>query len=157
MLPAEVAQLLAGEPAEDAWEAAAQLLTTDADGYPRMCLLSRAELEADRDTVRCALRARRTIANLRRDGQGLLVVVGAQSAHYIRLRVRIIIEGSGDEGGGIGVAFGVEAAEEDTLGIPLRPLMFRATSFVREQERWAGIRLLLRRLAVTDSDDRRRY
>jgi hypothetical protein len=35
--------------------------------------------------------------------------------------------------------------------------MFRATSFVREQERWAGIRLLLRRLAVTDSDDRRRY
>jgi hypothetical protein len=149
VLPAEVAGLLAGEPDEDAWEPAVQLLTTDADGYPRVCLLSRAELEADAETVRCALRARRTIANLRRDGRALLVVVGSQSAHYVRLRARTIVDGE-DEGGGIGIAFVVEAAEEDTLGIPLRPPMFRASSYVRDRERWDANRLLLRRLAAAD-------
>ena len=82
MLPPEVRALLAGEPDDGAWEPVAHLLTVDDDGFPRVCLLSRAELAAGEDTVSCVVRARHTIANLRRTGQALLVVAGGEAGRY---------------------------------------------------------------------------
>jgi len=133
VLPAEVVRLLAGEPDDDAWEPVAQLLTTDDDRYPRVCLLSRAELAAADDAVGCVLRARHTLANLRRDGRALLVVTGERAAHYLRLRTREFAEVQ-DGSGRAAVAFDVTGATADTLGIPLRPMMFRASSRVRRLE-----------------------
>lgn len=151
MLGDEVVDLLAGDAADDGWESVFHLLTADPDSYPRVCLLSRAELAADGDTVRCVLRARRTIANVRRDGNAVLVVVGGHSAHYVRLRARFLVEESGN-GGGIAVAFTAGTDEEDTLGIPLRPMMFWASSDLRQRERSDDNRVLLGRLASAESD-----
>jgi hypothetical protein len=144
MLPAEVTALLRGDAAEDAWEPVFLLLTVGADGYSQVCQLSRAEIETDGDVVRGIIRARRTIANLRRDGRGLLVLVGGEAAYYLKLRLRATLEE--DEGRTLAAAFAVEDTEDDTLGIPLRPMMFQASSYVRDRERWDDNRALLRRL-----------
>lgn len=145
MLPDEVRQLLAGEPGEDTWEPAAHLLTTDDDGFPRVCLLSRAELATRADGVGCVVRARHTIANLRRDGLAVLAVTGEQTAYYVRLRARTVLD-VGDGSGRAAIAFDVDGAQADTLGIPLRPMMFRASSRVRHLEQADGNREFLRRL-----------
>ncbi|HEX3961027.1 MAG TPA: hypothetical protein VHZ03_31145 [Trebonia sp.] len=154
MLPSEVAGLLRGEAAEDAWEPVFLLLTVSSDGYAQVCQLSRAEIEVGQgqhgaDVIRGVIRARRTIANLHRDGRGLLVVVGGQSAYYLRLRTATVLEEDG--GRTLAVAFAVDGAEDDTLGIPLRPMMFQSSSYVRDRERWDDNRALLGRLADTES------
>ena len=115
MLPSVVAALLGGDAAEDTWEPVFLLLTVGSDGYARVCQLSRAEVEVspgrDRaDVIRAVIRARRTIANLRRDGRGLLIVTGGQSAYYLRMRAVAVLEEDG--GGTLAVAFAVDGIEE---------------------------------------------
>jgi hypothetical protein len=154
MLPGEVAGLLRGGAAEDAWEPAFQLLTVGSDGYARVCQLSRAEIEVgrgrhDAEVIRAVIRAGRTIANLRRDGRALLVVVGGQSAYYLRLRTATVL--AEDGGRTLAVTFAVDGADDDTLGIPLRPMMFQSSSYIRERERWDDNRALLGRLADAES------
>ena len=144
MLPPEVRALLAGQPDDSAWEPVAHLLTTDDDGFPRVCLLSRAELAAGADTVSCVVRARHTIANLRRTGQGLLAVAGGEAAYYVRLRVLATLE----EGHRLAATFAVVATEQDTLGVPLRPMTFRASAALRSYERWDENRALLERVVA---------
>jgi hypothetical protein len=151
VLPAEVSALLAGEPEDGAWEPVAHLLTVDDDGFARVCLLSRAELAAGEDTVSCVVRARHTIANLRRTRQGLLVVAGGEAAYYVRLRVLATLEEAA--GGRLAVALAVVAAEHDTLGVPLRPMTFRASAALRSDEQWDGNRALLGRVAAMAADD----
>ena len=150
MLPRDVLDRLTGESGNDTWEPVIHLPTVDANGYPRVCLLSRAELAAGRDDagddlIGCVVRARHTVANLRRDGKGLLAVVGGEAAHYVRLRVRDTVE-AGDGSERVAVAFAAAGAEADTLGIPLRPMMFRASARVRQADRSDSNPLLLRRL-----------
>ena len=152
MLPAEVLGLLSGDAAEDAWEPVFLLLTVGADGYPQVCQLSRAEIEAaPPGVVRVVIRARRTITSLRRDGRGRLVVVGGQSAYYLSLRAGATL--AEDDGRTLAVSFAVEATEADTLGIPLRPMMFQSSAYVRDRERWADNRALLNRLAGAEDRD----
>jgi hypothetical protein len=145
MLPAEVLDQLGGDAAADAWEPVFLLLTVGPDGYSRVCQLSRAVIEADPGgVVRGVLRARRTIANLRRDRRGQLVVVGGEATYYLSLRAGTTLEE--DDGETLAVSFTVEATETDTLGIPLRPMMFQSSAYVRDRERWDDNRALLRRL-----------
>lgn len=156
MLPSEVAALLAGGAAEDAWEPVFLLITVGPDGYAQVCQLSRAEIEVaagrdGADVIRGVVRARRTIANLGRDRRGLLVVVGSQSAYYLRLRAATVLEE--DSGRTLAVAFAVDGTEDDTLGIPLRPMMFQSSSYVRDRERWDDNRTLLRRLAAIEGTE----
>ena len=155
MLPPEVRALLAGEPDDGAWEPVAHLLTVDDDGFPRVCLLSRAELAAGEltaggDTVSCVVRARHTIANLRRTGQGLLVVAGSEAAYYVRLRMLATLAEAA--GGRLAAAFAVVAAEHDTLGVPLRPMTFRASAALRSYEQSDANRALLERVAALDTE-----
>jgi hypothetical protein len=161
VLPPEVRALLAGQPDDSAWEPVAHLLTTDDDGFPRVCLLSRAELAADElaagaDTVSCVVRARHTIANLRRTGQGLLAVAGGEAAYYVRLSVlATLAEAEAEaeaEGRRLAATFAVVAVEQDTLGVPLRPMTFRASAALRSYERWDENRALLERVAAMAAD-----
>jgi hypothetical protein len=87
MLPDEVLGLLAGLPEANEWEPAFPFLTTGPDGTPRICLLSRAELQADPGSLRVVLRSRRTSANLRRTGIAVLQAVGAETSYSIRTRL----------------------------------------------------------------------
>jgi hypothetical protein len=162
VLPPEVRALLAGQPDDSAWEPVAHLLTTDDDGFPRVCLLSRAELTAGElaagelaagaDTVSCVVRARHTIANLRRTGQGLLAVAGGEAAYYVRLSVLATLAEAEAEGRRLAATFAVVAVEQDTLGVPLRPMTFRASAALRSYERWDENRALLERVAAMAAD-----
>lgn len=58
-----------------------------------------------------------------------------------------------DDGQTLAVAFAVDGTEDDTLGIPLRPIMFQSSSNVRDRERWDDNRVLLRRLAAEGTRD----
>jgi hypothetical protein len=75
--------------------------------------------------------------------------VGGQSAYYLRLRTATVL--AEDGGRTLAVTFAVDGADDDTLGIPLRPMMFQSSSYIRERERWDDNRALLGRLADAES------
>jgi hypothetical protein len=142
VLPDEVQALLEGRPVAGAWDPVIPLLTTDSDGLPRVCLLSRAELDADQVVVRCAVRSRRTSANLRRRGPAALLVVGATTSYTVRARVARIV----DDDGGLAAELVVTEVETDTLGIPLRPMSFQVDEGIARAERWDDNEALFARL-----------
>lgn len=150
MLPAEIRALLSGAPTTGEWEPVFPLLTVDPAGDPRICLLSRAEIDVDprsvpgADTVRCAVRGRRTSANLRRTGTAALQVVGADVSWTVRGRVGRTATGDG----GLGVELIVTDVERDSLDIPLRPMSYLADAALAVIESWDSTAALLARLAT---------
>jgi hypothetical protein len=147
-LPDEVVGLLAGTPVPATWEPVFPLLTTDPSGEPRICLLSRAELQAEPGTVFCALRSRRTTANLRRTGTAVLQVVEGTTSWSIRTRLGRTVSGEPDDTGRAGLAaeLTVIHIERDSLGIPLRPMGFLADAALAVTERWDDNAALFARL-----------
>ncbi len=141
--PPEVVAMLAGSPAPGAWEPMFPLLTVDDAGFPHMCLLSRAELDADGRRVYAVLASRNTIANVRRDGKAAVVAVGADTAVYIKLSVTESI----DDDDRLGVACEVVSVKRDSLHVPLRPPQYLVTEAVPVTEDWARSERLLARLA----------
>jgi hypothetical protein len=146
MLPAEVLEQFAGTPVAGAWEPVFPLLTSDPGGEPRVCLLSRAEIEAGHSTLRCALRSRRTTANLRRSRVAVLQVVTDTVSWSVRTRVGR--EVTDDDG--VAVELLVTGVERDTLGIPLRPMTFLADAALAATERWDDNAVLFARLAPAE-------
>ena len=141
-LPAAVIERLAGFPVPGEWEPVFPLLTTDPGGEPRVCLMSRAELEAEPRRVRCAVRSRRTSANLRRTRLAVLQVVDDTVSWSIRTRLgRVVVDD-----GGLAAELLVTAVERDSLGIPLRPMGFLADGSVAALERWDDNAALFARL-----------
>ena len=132
MIPDVVLSTLAGQPVPGVPEQAVPLLTVDQAGFPHVCLLSRAELEADQHEVRAAVASTRTRANLERDGRACLVVVEDTTAHYLKLRVTRRLEVAGR----LALAFELEEHRADSLGIPLEPMRFTPTAALAELEHW---------------------
>jgi hypothetical protein len=89
-LPEQVSTALDGRDLAQKVGPAHLLLTMDADGMPRPCMLSAGELLAvDERTLRVALwPGTRTAANLERDGRALLCYVDAEAVLYVRGTVR---------------------------------------------------------------------
>jgi hypothetical protein len=144
VLPAEVLEQLAGLPAVGTWEPVFPLLTSDPGGETRICLLSRAELEAEPQIVRCAIRSKRTSANLRRSRIAVLHVVSDTVSYAVRTRVgRIVVDD-----GGLATELHVTEVEQDTLGIPLRSMSFLADTALAVQERWDDNAALFARLTT---------
>lgn len=144
MLPDEVLALLGGRPAAGEWDPVIPLLTTDVDGVPRVCLLSRAELEADRGAVRCAVRSQRTSANLRRGSPAVLLVVGETTSFSVRARVGRTVH----DDGGLAAELVVTEVESDSFGIPLRSMSFEVDEGLARAERWDDNEALFARLAT---------
>jgi hypothetical protein len=143
MLPADVLAVLAGTPVAGQWEPVFPLLTTDAGGGPQICLLSRAEIDAEPGIVRCAVRSRRTSANLRRSGAAVLQVVEGTTSWSVRTRVGRTVT----DDGGLAAELLVTDVEQDSLGIPLRPMGFLADAAIARLERWDDNARLFARLA----------
>jgi hypothetical protein len=144
-VPPVVAGLLRGFPDVNADEQAFPFLTVDERGFPHVALLSRSEtdLAPDDEAVLAVVASRRTRANLERDGCAGLIAVSGTSAHYLKLRVvRTIAERDL-----LGCALEVDDHKEDSIGIPLVPMGFRATAKVEQMEGWSASADMLRRLA----------
>jgi hypothetical protein len=143
MLPTDVLRVLAGTPEAGTWEPVFPLLTADPDGLPRICLLSRAEVSADPTVVRCAIRSRRTTANLRRAGVAVLQVVEGAASWSVRTRVGRTAQ---DAHGGFAAELVVTDVERDSLDVPLRPMGFLADAALAALERWDDNAVLFARL-----------
>jgi hypothetical protein len=146
-VPASVIERLAGFPVSGEWESVYPLLTSDPGGEPRVCLLSRAELEAEPRRIRCAVRSTRTVANLRRTRVAVLHVVDDTVSWSIRTRVgRVVADDTAN--GVLAAELLVTAVERDSLGIPLRPMSFLADAALAAVERWQDNAALFARLAA---------
>ena len=133
-VPDEVAELLDGSVEVGAQEQAFPFITVDAHGYPHAALLSRVEMEVgpDRADIRAALRSARTRANLERQGRALLIAVGGQTAHYVKMR----LERSEVTHDLLACVFEVVDHTADSLGISLTPIGYRADAGIARAERW---------------------
>jgi hypothetical protein len=146
-VPAGVAALVRGPVVAGGREQAFLLLSTDAEGFPHTCLLSRAELDVTANELLAAVASPRTKANLGRDGRGSLVAVGGTVVHTCRLVLRRQVVADGL----LGAAFEVVEHRADSLGIPVAPLSFLASAELAELERWQACEQLLARLSGAHS------
>lgn len=142
-VPPLIRAALDGSAEIGSWDPFFPLITVDADGFARVCLLGRAELAADESHVCAVLAGTRTPANLRAHGRATLMVVGPDEVAYCALRT------DGDPvlvGGLTGVRFTVAGSRIDTAGVALTPPCFEVGAELVESERWSDCARLLRRL-----------
>ena len=132
VIPPAVVEQLTGLPVPGRQEAALPFLTVDDEGFPHVCLLSRAEVEADAGEVRVVLASRRTRANLARDGRASLLVVEGTTAHSLKL---VLVRSHAVEDR-LAAAFSLADHSADSLGIPLSPLAYLPTDDLSDLERW---------------------
>jgi hypothetical protein len=135
---ARLANLTDGEVTIGRTEPFVLLLTADEDKYPRHCALSRTEVEVVGPSLHVVLHARRTVANLERDGAAVLVAVDHNEIVSFRLAARQIMRREGL----VGVRFDVLATEADSLVIDLTPPSFDPTRELARSEHWEATRRL---------------
>lgn len=85
MMPVGIRDALVGRPAVGEWDPMFPLLTVDDAGFPHVCLLGRAELEADDAHLYAVLSSANTIANLASSRRATLIVIGPDAATYCKL------------------------------------------------------------------------
>lgn len=141
-VPDEVRAAIDGRPTIGEWDVMLPLLTVDDSGFPHVCLLSRAELDADAEQVYAVLASPTTIGNVRRDGMATLVVVDKDAAVYCKLRASGVTE-STEDGDWLAVTFAVASVKRDGIGVPLRPPEYLVTESVQVDENWARSAKLL--------------
>jgi hypothetical protein len=124
------------------------VLTGDADRYQRHCALSRTELEVVGSALHVALHARRTVANLERDGVAVLVAVDQDEIVSFRLTVQRVVRGDGI----VGVRLEIVGIETDSLGVPLTPPTFSPTAELARSEHWDATRRMLTTLRRSAPD-----
>lgn len=132
-VPASVRDALVGHPAVGDWDPMFPLLTVDESGFPHVCQLGRAELDADGDRIYAVVAGATTISNLHRAGRATLVVVSRHAATSCKLQV------AGDpirDGRLVGFVFRVVSTKHDSAGVLLREPRFLATEAVTVAERW---------------------
>lgn len=142
-IPVRLRSALAGRPTAGEWDVMFPWLTVDDAGFPHVCLLSRAELDAGQNLVHAILASPTSIANLRRSGQATLVAIDEHAATYAKLAVaRTLTDDSW-----LGVSCTLASVKHDALPIPLQPPRYLATDRIAASEDWARAARLLTRLA----------
>ena len=145
-MPGAVLEQLAGIPVAGTWEPAFPLITTDPGGEARICLLSRAELRAEPRVLRCAIRSRRTSANLRRTRLAVVQVVSGDVSWAVRTHVGRVVA----DDGGLAAELLVTGVERDSLDVPLRPMTFLVEATLAVRERWNDNAVLFARLSAPE-------
>lgn len=146
MVPEEVRAAVAGSPWPSSWEDMLPLLTVDEHGYPHVCLLSRAELDADGEYVYAVVAGPGTCANLLRTGQATLVVIDEGHAVYVKLDVADVLP----EDTWLGVTLFVASIKRDGVGIPLAPPRYLVTEDLGVRESWDRSAALIQRMRSTE-------
>ena len=144
LVPNEVRDALAGHPAVGEWDPMFPLLTVDDVGFPDVCLLGRAELDANSQHIDAVIVGSTTTANLQRDGRATLVVFGAETATYCKLRA---VGAPICDGPWSGFTFEVVAVKQDSADVAMEPSKFLPTHRLSTVEHWDTSRRLLRQLS----------
>ena len=148
--PVPVIDRLTGLPLHGQVEPAILLLTRDPEGYPHVCLLSRAQLDAvSSDVVAAVVTSRRTRRNLVERPVATLVVVADTAAYYLKLDV----DATYDAGWALGLRLRLDQVRADAAPGGLTPLAYVPTPEHEAAERWSDCSALLQRLR-SGRDDR---
>lgn len=142
IIPTSVVEAVSGRPEVGSTDQAFPLLTVDPEGFPHVCLLSRAELEADGEEVRAAIASRQTRSNIEQRGQASLIVVVDDASHYCKLRLTRAIEV--DER--MAASFEMVSHKRDSLGIALSPLSYDVVESLPVVEQWETSEACMERL-----------
>lgn len=133
MLSLKVKKLFAGWPMAGSWENMFILITSDSDGFQRICLLSRAEIELSKNGFRCIIRSHHSRENLVNGPRATLIAMGEYEVYYIRL---LLVETLNEAKSYALVEFSAVAEKTDSLDVPIRSVKFFVTDKLSSLESW---------------------
>ncbi len=148
-VPEEVRRALNGWPEVGTWDQVFALLTVDSEGFPHVCLLSRAELQADAAEIRAVIASANTSANVRRTQLATLVVIGSDAGWYCKLR---LLGENAEEDSVLAARFQVASVKRDAAGVVLEPPRFMPTDALTAAEGWERSKRMLTALANRHQD-----
>ena len=139
-VPDEVRRALRGWPQVGIWDQMFALLTVDAEGFPHVCLLSRAELEAGVSEIRAVIASPTTSANLTRSRRATLMVIDPAAAWYCKLEVLGLRVTNGEP---LAAKFRVASVKRYAVDVALKPACFLPTAALTRAEDWQRSKRLL--------------
>lgn len=141
-----IVETLSGFPEVGVTEAIIPLLSVDDDGYPNVCLLSRAQLEADLSHIFAIITGSTTKANVVRDRRATLVVFTSKAAYYCKLEVVSLAE----QNGSLCAVLAHDSTKVDGDGsILMTPPRYIPTEATARFENWEASRSILSELRTT--------
>ena len=148
-IPSSMVEALDGYPEVGVADAMIPLLTVDEAGYPHVCLLSRAELNADSSHVYAVVASPVTKSNLLRDRRATLVVFTPRSANYAKLDAN----GFKENGHLMGIVFDLHSMKEDgNESFHMEVPRYMPTDEIATMEHWDLTRALLADLQSSPSE-----
>ena len=151
-LPTSFVDALIGYPEIGVPDIMIPLLTVDEESYPHVCLLSRAELDADMNHIYAVVASSVTKSNILRDRRATLIVFTPRTAYYSKLDAALTKE----DGHLLGVVFALHSIKEDGdesfhMDVP----RYLPTEAIALMEQWERSRSFLRELLTLDADGQR--
>jgi hypothetical protein len=148
-IDSSIVEALTGYPEVGVPDAIIPLLTVDEAGYPHVCLLSRAELDADASHIYAVVASTVSKSNIRRDRRATLILFTALAAYYCKLDVATINE----DDGLLGIVFTVSSTKKDgDESFHMQAPNYLPTEAIASNEHWTHSRTLLRELKTEYSD-----
>jgi hypothetical protein len=151
-IPTSIVDALIGYPEVGVSDAMIPLLTVDEAGYPHVCLLSRAELDADTNHIYAVVASRASKSNILRDRRATLIVFTVGAAYYSKLDAALFKE----EGHLLGVVFTLHSIKKDgDESFHMEAPRYLPTNEIASMEHWARSRSFLRELPTLHSEEQR--
>jgi hypothetical protein len=152
-LPKSIVDALIGYPEVGVPDVMIPLLTVDEAGYPHVCLLSRAELDADANHIYAVVASSVSKSNLLRDRRATLIVFTPSAAYYAKLDAVQFKE----DGPRLGVVFTLHSIKEDgDESFHMEVPRYLPTEAIALMEHWERSRALLHQLHTMDAEEQRR-
>ena len=151
-IPKSIVDALIGYPEVGVSDAMIPLLTVDEAGYPHICLLSRAELDAGTNHIYAVVASRVSKSNILRDRRATLIVFTVGAAYYAKLDAALIKE----EGHLLGIVFTLHSIKKDgDDSFHMEAPRYLPTNEIALMEHWARSRSFLRELPTLHAEEQR--
>jgi hypothetical protein len=151
-IPTSIVDALIGYPEVGVSDVMIPLLTVDETGYPHVCLLSRAELDADTNHIYAVVASPVSKSNILRDRRATLIVFTVRAAYYSKLDAALIKE----DGHLLGVVFSLHSIKEDgDESFHMEAPRYLPTDEIASMEHWARSRSFLRELLTLHAEEQR--
>ncbi len=151
-IPTSIVEALIGYPEAGVSDVIIPLITVDEAGYPHVCLLSRAELNADTNHIYAVVASTVSRANIWRDRRATLIIFTVSTAYYCKLDAAVLR----DDGDLLGVVFAILLIKEDgDESFHMEAPRYLPTDAIALKEHWARSRSLLRELLALQAEEHR--
>ena len=151
-IPTSIVEALIGYPEAGVSDVIIPLITVGEAGYPHVCLLSRAELNADTNHIYAVVASTVSRANIWRDRRATLIIFTVSTAYYCKLDAAVLR----DDGDLLGVVFAILLIKEDgDESFHMEAPRYLPTDAIALKEHWARSRSLLRELLALQAEEHR--